>query len=108
MFVRFSKRNGDANKVYRRAVAINNTYLVQDGNDIVAYGKLKEITDKLSIYEILIKDCDKKDDYERYMKRFIGNSIKWDDKQETKRRKYKVGYGDLTKMNFQIVKLLRK
>ena len=44
MFVRFTKRNGNPNRVYRRAVAINGTYLVQEGNNIVAYAYLSNKT----------------------------------------------------------------
>lgn len=92
MFVRFSKRSGNPNRVYRRAVAINGTYLVQDGNDIVAYAylsnqlALKMGREKNPIYKcVIIGDGDKCADVERYLKRFIGNSAKWENETYKKR-----------------------
>jgi len=92
MFVRFTKRNGNPNRVYRRAVAINGTYLVQEGNDIVAYAylsnkhALKMGTEKKPIYKcFIIGNGDKCADVERYIKRFIGNSAKWENETYKKR-----------------------
>lgn len=92
MFVRFTKRNGNPNRVYRRAVAINGTYLVQEGNDIVAYAYLSNKTSlqmgtaKCPVYRcVIIGDGDKCADVERYLKRFIGNSAKWENETYKKR-----------------------
>ena len=104
IFVRFSKRcsdvSKDANKSksYRRAVRVGNSCLVQDGDKIVAYSFLNED----NIYDIIIQACDKQAEYERYIKRFIGNSAKWLNLKEKKRR-YKVAFiADVCKMNFDI------
>lgn len=92
MFVRFSKKNGSSNPVYRKAVAINNTYLIQEGDIYMAYAFLCENKDK-SIYKIYINGVQNEHtkDIERYTKRFIGNSLKWE-KQASRRNKYEVYY----------------
>ena len=93
MFVRFTKRGGDPNRVYRRAVAINGTYLIQNGDEIVAYARcenknaLKDNADKYPIYKIWVSSGD--EELVRYVKRFIGNSAKWEN-ENYKRRMYKV------------------
>ena len=94
MFVRFTKRGGNPNRVYRRAVAINGTYLVQEGDKIVAYARLKnrcnlkDGTDKYPVYKcFIVGDGDKTTEVERYLKRFIGNSAKWEN-ETYKRRVY--------------------
>lgn len=93
MFVRFTKRSGDPNRVYRRAVAINGTFLVQHGDKIVAYARcenknaLKDNTDKCPIYKIWVSSDD--EELIRYVKRFIGNSAKWEN-ENYKRRIYQV------------------
>lgn len=93
LFVRFFKRCGDATKdlnksksyrSYRRAVCVGNTYLVQDGDKIVAYAYFDG--DK---FNILVVDCENTQDYVRYTKRFIGNSATWTGRQY-KKRKYNV------------------
>lgn len=94
MFVRFSKRNGSSEneKNYRRAAAINNTYLVQEGKNIVAFGYLKN--NSSTEYKIWVVDCDHTSELERYIKRFIVNSIKWENSSSIgcTRRKYEVLY----------------
>ena len=94
MFVRFSKRRGNPEneKSYRRAVAINNTYLVQEGDDIVAFGRLKR--NSSTEYKIWVVDCNHTTELERYVKRFIGNSVKWENTPSVVRirRKYKILY----------------
>lgn len=92
MFVRFSKKNGSSNPVYRKAVAINNTYLIQEGNTYMAYAYLHNASSN-PVYRIFINGSSDEHtkDIERYTKRFIGNSFKWE-KQESKRRKYEVHY----------------
>jgi len=112
MFVRFTKRNGNPNRVYRRAVAINGTYLVQEGNNIVAYAYLSNKTNlqmgtaKCPVYRcVIIGDGDKCADVERYIKRFIGNSAKWEN-ETYKKRVYDcvcVTQDSLNKTDFQIV-----
>lgn len=101
MFVRFSKRNGSSEneKNYRRAASIGNTYLVQEGNNIVAFGMLK--CNSSTEYKIWVVDCDHTSELERYTKRFIGNSIKWEDSSpiECARRKYEVLYIGQEEMN---------
>ena len=104
MFVRFSKRNGNPEneRNYRRAVAINSTYLVQEGNDIVAFGRLK--SNSQNEYDIWIVDNNHTDVIERYTKRFIGNSIKWENQSSVK-RKYNVTYvgqSEINNFNFKI------
>ena len=104
MFVRFSKRSGNPEneKNYRRAVAINGTYLVQEGENIVAFGRLKHNSDR--DYKIWVVDCDHTTELERYIKRFIGNSAKWE-KQPSIRRKYNViyiGQDDMNLIKFRI------
>lgn len=91
MFVRFSKRNGASKneRNYRRAVAINNTYLLQEGDNIVAFGRIKHNSQRE--YKVWIVDCDHTAELERYIKRFIGNSAKWEN-QPSMRRKYNVIY----------------
>lgn len=95
MFVRFSKRKGNSEneKRYRRAVSIGNTYLVQEGNNIIAFGRLKH--NSFTEYIVWVIDCDHTTEIERYIKRFIGNSIKWDNpllSRKNIRRKYKILY----------------
>jgi hypothetical protein len=101
MFVRFSKRNGNPNneKKYRRAVAIGNTYLVQEGENIVAFGRLKHNSSRE--YKIWVVDCDHTTELERYVKRFIGNSVKWENVSSVGciRRKYNVLYIGQDEMN---------
>ena len=95
MFVRFSKRQGDSDKIYRRGVSLNNTYLIQDGNDIVAYAYLKKVDGNINIYSLqIVGDKNKKQtkDIERYTKRFIRNSQKWESDTIKQRRKYNVKY----------------
>lgn len=101
MFVRFSKRNGNPNneKRYRRAVALGNTYLVQEGDNIIAFGKLKY--NSTIEYEIWIVNNNHTTEIERYIKRFIGNSIKWEKSSYIKniRRKYNTLYISQEEMN---------
>lgn len=99
MFVRFSRRNNDSKneKSYRRAVALNNTYLVQEGDNIVAFGRLRHNSDRE--YEVWVVDCDHTTELERYIKRFIGNSAKWEN-QPSIRRKYNVLYTSQKEMNY--------
>lgn len=99
MFVRFSKRNGNAEneKKYRRAVAINNTYLFQEGDDIVGFARLANRnwlmggSGKTPNYRMWVLDCDHTSELERYFKRFIGNSAKWEN-QNYGKRKYSITY----------------
>ena len=97
MFVRFTKRKGNPDVVYRRAVAINGTYLVQEGDDIVAYAmlrnreKVESGEDKYPMYRIWVVVCNHTSELERYVKRFIGNSGKWEH-EDYKRRIYNVTY----------------
>lgn len=98
MFVRFSRRNNDPKneKSYRRAVALNNTYLVQEGDNIVAFGRLRHNSDRE--YKVWVVNCDHTAELERYIKRFIGNSAKWEN-QPSIRRKYDVLYTSQEEMN---------
>ena len=111
MFVRFTKRKGSPDVIYRRAVAINGTYLVQEGDEIVAYAiltnqvRLLECDDKYPKYRIWVMECDHTEELERYVKRFIGNSAKWE-QENYKRRFYDVvrfKQGIFSKSNFKIV-----
>lgn len=98
MFVRFSRRNNNPKneKSYRRAVALNNTYLVQEGDNIVAFGRLRHNSDRE--YKVWVVNCDHTAELERYIKRFIGNSAKWEN-QPSIRRKYNVLYISQEEMN---------
>lgn len=97
MFVRFTKRKGSPDVIYRRAVAINGTYLIQEGDDIVAYAmlrnreKVESGEDKYPMYRIWVVDCNHISELERYVKRFIGNSGKWEH-EDYRRRIYNVTY----------------
>ena len=101
MFVRFSKRNSSSEneKNYRRAASIGNTYLVQEGKNIVAFGRLKR--NSSTEYKIWVVDCDHTSELERYIKRFIVNSIKWENSSSIgcTRRKYEVLYIGQEEMN---------
>lgn len=81
------------NAIYRRAVAVNNTYLVQDNNDIVAYGYLMSLDRSANArYKVYVANTDNSEynkEIERYIKRFIGNSAKWEH-QIINRRTYSV------------------
>ena len=106
MFVRFSKRCGDSSKdknkarSYRRAACIGDTYLVQDGADIVAYASCN----KDNIYEVKVLYGANQEDYARYIKRFIGNSAKWVENEKPK-RKYNVEFvKDFNAYQFSIAK----
>ncbi len=98
MFVRFSRRNNNPKneKSYRRAVALNSTYLVQEGDNIVAFGRLRHNSDRE--YKVWVVNCDHTAELERYIKRFIGNSAKWEN-QPSIRRKYNVLYTSQEEMN---------
>jgi hypothetical protein len=98
MFVRFSKRKGNPEneRSYRRAVALNNTYLVQEGENIVAFGRLRHNSRKE--YRIWVVSCNHTAELERYVKRFIGNSAKWENQAHTRRR-YEVLYVGQEEMN---------
>lgn len=92
MFVRLTKKNGNPNRVYCRAVAINGTYLVQEGNNIVAYAYLTNKTNlqmrtaKCPVYRcVIIGNGDKCAKVERYIKRFIRNSAKQENETYKKR-----------------------
>lgn len=112
MFVRFTKRNGNPDVVYRRAVAINSTYIVQEGDDIVAYGmlrnrkKVESGEDKYPMYRIWVVDCNHTTELERYVKRFIGNSGKWEH-EDYRRRIYNVIYVDREKLNSSTFGILK-
>jgi len=91
MFLRYTKKNGNADRVYRRAVFLNNSVLVQHGDGIVAFAYLKSSEGSLGRYVIEVAsvsnggavDCE---EVSRYVKRFIGNSKKWESAGFTKRR----------------------
>ena len=107
LFVRFSKRCGDSSKdtnkarSYRRAACIGNTFIVQDGADIVAYATHKGD----GLFEIKVIQCDKQTEYAQYMKRLIGNSAKWTESADTAKRKYKVAVvHDFNGYQFSITK----
>lgn len=108
MFVRFSRRNGDEEAIYSRAVAINNTYLMQRGNDIVAYAYLSDVNREKDVatYTVCISrefNEEITDSVERYIKRFIGNSATWEG-SECRRRRYNVTYvAKFDKDNFKII-----
>ncbi len=99
LFVRFSKRNGDATldktRSYKRAARIGNTAIVQDGDDIVAYAFFNKTK---NAYTLFVMECAKQDEYARYTKRFIGNSAKWMNLTE-KRRKYNVRFVSRSVLN---------
>ena len=80
MFLRFTKRNGKADRVYRRAVFLNNSILVQHGDSIVAFAYLKAAEGSTGHYVIEVAtdaaaDCA---EVSRYVKRFISNARKWE------------------------------
>jgi len=88
MFIRFTKKNGKADRVYRRAVFLNNSILVQHGDSIVAFAYLKAAEGSTGHYVIEVAtdaaaDCA---EVSRYVKRFIGNAKKWEHTEFTKRR----------------------
>lgn len=88
MFLRFTKRNGKADRVYRRAVFLNNSILVQHGDDIVAFAYLKTAEGSVGHYVIEVaanNDADS-EEVSRYVKRFIGNAKKWETMEFSKRR----------------------
>ena len=88
MFLRFTKRNGNADKEYRRAVFLNNTILVQHGDSIVAFAYLKTIEGSIGHYVIEVVRNDGVNDKEvaSYVKRFIGNAQKWENDGFARRR----------------------
>lgn len=88
MFLRFTKRNGKADRVYRRAVFLNNTILVQHGDSIVAFAYLKTIDGSIGHYVIEVVRDDGLDskDVASYVKRFIGNAQKWENDGFARRR----------------------
>ncbi len=88
MFLRFTKRNGKADRVYRRAVFLNNSILVQHGDSIVAYAYLKAAEGRTGHYviEVATDAVADIDEVSRYVKRFIGNAKKWEDTEFTRRR----------------------
>lgn len=80
MFLRFTKKNGKADRVYRRAVFLNDSILVQHGDCIVAFAYLKSAEGSVGHYVIEVAsdgvtDCE---EISRYVKRFIGNAKKWE------------------------------
>lgn len=100
MFVRFTKTAGNPNRNYRRAVAINGTFLVQEANKILAYAELYNVSEletlieRVPHYRIWCLNCENKAEIERYIKRFIGNSCKWEGNTKYKRRRYSIVYVD--------------
>ena len=94
MFLRFTKKNGKADRVYRRAVFLNNSVLVQHGGSIVAFAYLKAADATIGRYVIEVAkaaegkevDCE---EVCRYVKRFIGNARKWEN-DGFPRRRYEV------------------
>ena len=88
MFLRFTKKNGKADRVYRRAVFLNNSILVQHGDSIVAFAYLKAAEGSIGHYVIEVaKDAvTDSEEVSRYVKRFIGNAKKWETTEFTKRR----------------------
>lgn len=80
MFLRFTKKNGEADKIYRRAVFLNNSVLVQHGDSIVAFAYLKEAEGNVGRYiiEVALDVGTSEEEVSRYVKRFIGNAKKWE------------------------------
>ena len=88
MFLRFTKKNGKADRVYRRAVFLNNSTLVQHGDSIVAFVYLKAAEGSTGHYviEVATDTASECEEVVRYVKRFIGNAKKWEHTEFTKRR----------------------
>ncbi len=113
MFLRFTKRNGKADRVYRRAVFLNDTILVQHGDDIVAYAYLQSASGNTGHFVIEVTagaggervDCE---EVVRYVKRFIGNAGKWE-RSAFARRTYEVNAVDRLDMGiFSLCKTTEK
>lgn len=102
MFLRFSKGaycNTNKNQ-NRKVVFINNSAVMEYGNDIVGAAKLIEETDKCLSYVVVVaKNCELGSvAISRFIKDTIGKSNKFSDTPSTKRRKYYVNEYDVTKL----------
>ncbi len=94
MFLRFSKGaffKTNKNKV-RKAVFLNNSLVMEYGNDIVGIAKLYKETDTYQDYTIIVaRNCELgEQSIVRFIKDMIGKSNKFSSNPSNKRRKYYV------------------
>ncbi len=87
MFVRLTKIS-EGN--YRKVLALGNSYLIQDNDKIVAYGKMNWQGQK-NACKLYVLDDENKEYNIAYIKRFICHSNKWQGGDKI-RRKYIINH----------------
>ena len=87
MFVRLTKISKDK---YRKVLALGNSYLIQDDDKIVVYGKMNWQGNK-NVCKLYVLDDENKYYNIAYIKRFICHSNKWQGGDKI-RRKYVINY----------------